>query len=121
MRKFLSSLLLLSLFLGLHSPVQAQAPALADLYPADTSAFPTVSALLDVFDERGVFATGLTRDAVTVIEDRQPIKPDELTEEALPARHDDLLPAEPVHGSPPPRSGRSSDFIPAGDVRYTPA
>ncbi|HEY6072261.1 MAG TPA: hypothetical protein VIV15_02450, partial [Anaerolineales bacterium] len=86
MRKFLSSLLLLSLFLGLHSPVQAQAPALADLYPADTSAFPTVSTLLDVFDERGVFATGLTKDAVTVIEDRQPIKPDELTEEALPAQ-----------------------------------
>ena len=86
MRKFLSSLLLLSIFLGLHSGAQAQAQALADLYPADTSAFPAVSALLDVFDGRGIFATGLTKDAVTVIEDGQPLQPDELTEEALPAQ-----------------------------------
>ncbi len=86
MRRVLVLASVLGLFLGGIFPVHAQGQAIADLYPADLSAFPQVSALLDVFDERGVFATGLKQDAVTVIEDGQPITPEELTEQALPAQ-----------------------------------
>jgi len=86
MRKFFHLGIILGLFLGGALPAYAQGQAFADLYPADTSGFPAVSALLDVFDERGSFATGLQREAVTVIEDGQPIAPEELTEQALPAQ-----------------------------------
>ena len=85
-RSLIGVILIISLFLGQGTPVHAQGQALADLYPPDTSTFPKVSALLDVFDERGVFATGLKPESVTVLEDGQSIPPDELIEQALPAQ-----------------------------------
>ncbi len=86
MRNFFALLLSLSLFLGSAPSVRAQQTNLAsaDLYPADVSAFPTVSALLDVFDAQGIFASGLIPESVTVIEDGQPLPIDSLTEMATP-------------------------------------
>jgi len=86
MRKLFVSLLCLSLLIGSFGGAQAQGQAVADLYPADTSAFPTVSALLDVFDATGVFASGLKPEAVTVIEDGQPVPITALTEQIVPAQ-----------------------------------
>ena len=85
MRKFLTLLLSLSLLLGTAPKVSAQQnSATADLYPADISAFPAVSALLDVFDSQRFFASGLKPGAVSVIEDGAQLPVDSLTEMAVP-------------------------------------
>lgn len=85
MRKFLTLLLSLSLLLGAASRAAAQQnSASADLYPADISAFPEVSALLDVFDSQNFFASGLKPGAVSVIEDGAALPVDSLTEMAVP-------------------------------------
>src|SRR5512143_2449966 len=84
MRKFLLLLVVLGLFLGWGVPVRAQTRAEADLYPADISAFPTVSTFLDVFDGSGRFVSGLKPEQVTVLEDRQPLAVKNLTEMMVP-------------------------------------
>jgi hypothetical protein len=86
MRKFFALLLSLSLLLGAAPNVRAQQTNLAsaDLYPADASSFPKISAFLDVFDSNGIFASGLKPEAVTVIEDNQPLPVDSLNEIAVP-------------------------------------
>jgi hypothetical protein len=88
MRKFLALLFSLSLVLGaapdLRAHAQDQNLASAELYPADISNFPTVSAFLDVFDSKGIFASGLKPEAVSVIEDGQPLPADSLNEIAVP-------------------------------------
>ncbi len=65
-------------------PVRAQGQAEADLYSADASAFPTVSAFLDVFDASGRFVSGLKPKDVTVLEDGQPLQVQELNEMTIP-------------------------------------
>jgi hypothetical protein len=87
MRKFLALLLGLSLLLGTASTASVHAQqntASANLYPADLSTFPTVSAFLDVFDSTGIFVSGLKPEAVTVIEDNQPLPVSVLTEMVVP-------------------------------------
>ena len=86
MRKFFALLLCFTLLLGAAHAAQAQQTNLAsaDLYPAEVSAFPTISAFLDVFDPQGIFASGLIPEAVTVVEDGQPIPVDSLSEMAVP-------------------------------------
>ncbi len=86
MRKLFALLLSLSLLLGFAPGVRAQQTDLAsaDLYPADASSFPKISAFLDVFDSNGIFASGLKPEAVTVIEDNQPLPVDSLNEIAVP-------------------------------------
>ncbi len=88
MRKFFVLLLGLSLLLSaapaLHVRARQTNLASADLYTADVSAFPKVSAFLDVFDSQGIFASGLIPESVTVIEDGQPLPVDSLTEMAVP-------------------------------------
>lgn len=88
MRKLFALLLSLSLLLGAAtaSRVRAQQTNLAsaDLYPADASSFPKISAFLDVFDSNGIFASGLKPEAVTVIEDNQPLPIDSLNEIVVP-------------------------------------
>ena len=85
MRRLFACLFGLSLFLApLASSARAQSGAAAALYPPDLSAFPQVSALLDVFDNNGIFATGLKPEAITIIEDGQPKSPTEFIEEAVP-------------------------------------
>jgi hypothetical protein len=88
MRKFLPLFLSLSLLLGAaHASrvlAQQQSHAYAELYPANISAFPKISASLDVFDARGTFASGLKHEAVTIYEDGQPLPVDVLTETIVP-------------------------------------
>ena len=87
MRKFLALLFSLSLLLGAVPSPKAHAQqnrAYAELYPADISTFPTISAFLDVFDSNGIFASGLKPEAVSVIEDGQSLPVDSLNEVAVP-------------------------------------
>jgi hypothetical protein len=86
MRKLIVSLLGLSVLFGLSGPAHAQTRARIDLYPPDASAFPVVSALMDVFDSRGVFASGLAPESVTVMEEGQPRPVIALDEMAVPAQ-----------------------------------
>jgi hypothetical protein len=74
----------LCLYLGWGLPVRAQAGAEADLYPADASAFPTISSFLDVFDASGRFVSGLKPEQVTILEDGQPLALKALTEMVVP-------------------------------------
>ena len=86
MRKLFALLLSLSLLLGAAPQVRAQQTSLAsaDLYPADPSSFPNITTFLDVFDSNGIFVSGLKPEAVTVIEDNQPLPIDSLNEIAVP-------------------------------------
>jgi hypothetical protein len=85
MRKFLALFFSLSLFLGAASPACAQENlALAKLYPVEVSTFPKVTTFLDVFESNGIFSTGLKPEAVSAIEDGQPLPVDSLNEIAVP-------------------------------------
>ncbi|RJP52466.1 MAG: FHA domain-containing protein [Anaerolineaceae bacterium] len=85
MRKLFSLLLSLGLIFSVAPAAQAQAgSAVAILHNADASGFPTISAYLDVFDAQKIFASGLTPEAVTVIENGQPLPVDSLNEIAIP-------------------------------------
>ncbi|MBE0671141.1 MAG: FHA domain-containing protein [Anaerolineales bacterium] len=85
MRKFFTPLLSLVLLLGSVPSVRAQEnTASATLYNAEASAFPSVSAFLDVFDAQKIFASGLKPEAVTVIENGVPYPVDSLNEIAVP-------------------------------------
>jgi len=85
MRKFTALLFCLSLLLGAVSPARAQEKlASAELYPVDVSTFPQVTTFLDVFDANGIFATGLKPEAVSAIEDGQPLPVDALNEISVP-------------------------------------
>src|SRR5690349_3627391 len=86
MRKLALFLFTISLTLGAATSVGAQDQNLssATLYIADYSTFPKASAILDVFDTNGIFASGLKPEAVTVIENRQPLPVDSLNEVAVP-------------------------------------
>jgi hypothetical protein len=85
MRKFLVLLFSLSLLLGAAYPAYAQQNrAFAELYPVEVSTFPKVSAFLDVFDSKGIFASGLKPEAVSVVEDGKQLPVDSLNEIAVP-------------------------------------
>jgi len=87
MRKFLALFVGLSLLFGAAPSIEARAQqnlASANLYPVDATSFPTVSAFLDVFDSKGIFASGLKPEAVSVIEDGQEVPVDSLNEIAVP-------------------------------------
>jgi hypothetical protein len=84
MRKTFLLLLVLMLLPASLVSAQGQSPAYAELFPVDLSAFPKISARLDVFDARGVFASGLKPDAVTVYENNQALPADSLTEMIVP-------------------------------------
>jgi len=85
MRKFFALLLGLSLLLGAVSSVRAQENlASATLHNAEASAFPAVSAFLDVFDAQKIFASGLKPEVVTVLENGVPLPIDSLNEIAVP-------------------------------------
>ena len=85
MRRFFILLISLSLVLGAAMDARAQQGlSYANLYTADLSAFPAVSASFDVFDSNGTFVSGLKPDAITVLEDEQPLRVDSLNEVAVP-------------------------------------
>lgn len=86
MRRFFLPFLSTVLILG-----AASAPALAQgqttaaaLYNVDTSAFPNISGFVDVTDSNGIFASGLKPEAVTVLENGQPLPADSFNELAIP-------------------------------------
>ena len=62
MRKFFLTLLGLLILVGQSFAVRAQNAATARLSFVDPQGFPTVTALLDVFDEQGGFITGLAEN-----------------------------------------------------------
>ena len=72
MRKFLTVLISIYLLFAGLNPARAQAAARLSLYELQTTSFPEITAGLDVFDADGNFVTGLTPDAVTLLEDDQP-------------------------------------------------
>ena len=88
MRKLLTVLFGLGLFLGWSLPVRAlaQTQAEVDLYPTDVSAFPVISTFMDVFDASGRFVSGLKPEQVTVLEDGQPLQLLKLNEMVVPAQ-----------------------------------
>lgn len=84
-RRLLFSLLILGVLITVVPRAQAQqSSATAILYNVDASAFPTVTAFVDVFDAQKIFASGLKPEAVSAIENGQPLPVDSFTEMALP-------------------------------------
>ena len=80
MRKaFIIFLSIYLLFAGL-APARAQSAAHIDLYDFQTGLFPAMSAGLDVFDSAGNFVSGLSPDAITLLEDDRPRPLDKLEE-----------------------------------------
>ena len=86
MRKILQVLLGLLILTGQNNAVRAQSVATTELTLVDAQGFPTVTALLEVFDEQGQPITGLGPEDVTVLEDNQPYPVSELVESTPPAQ-----------------------------------
>lgn len=87
MRRLYLSLFLFSLILGFALPFPAraqQALATVNLYNADATTFPTVTAFVDVFDAQKIFVSGLKPEAVTAVENGQALPVDSLLEMAVP-------------------------------------
>jgi hypothetical protein len=74
------------LLAGQGLAVRAQGAARADLSLIDPQGFPTVAALLDVFDSQGQYVSGLQPADVTVLEDGEPLPVNGLSESAPPAQ-----------------------------------
>jgi hypothetical protein len=72
MRKVFLILLSGYLLFASLTPARAQGGAAAHLYALDASAFPSMTALLDVYDASGSFVSGLTPAALTLLEDNRP-------------------------------------------------
>jgi hypothetical protein len=86
MRKTLLILLGLLLLVGQSNAVRAQGAAIVELSLVDAQGFPTVAALLEVFDEQGQPITGLGVEDVTILEDNQPQSVSGLVESTPPAQ-----------------------------------
>ena len=86
MRKTILILLGLSLLAGQSNAVRAQNAATAELSLVNPQGFPTVTALLDVFDAQGQPIAGLNAGDVTILEDGQPHPVIELVESSPPAQ-----------------------------------
>ena len=87
---FLSALLstveVLCLLAVTPSVADAQTAAYAEITAIDAQGFPTVTALVDVFNANGEFIANLEPSAITVYEDSQPREVDTLTESAVPVQ-----------------------------------
>ena len=86
MRKIFITLLGLLTLVGQGNAVHAQDGGSAELSMVNAQGFPSVAALLDVFDPQGQFITGLQPENVTVLEDGQPHPISGLSESAPPAQ-----------------------------------
>ena len=82
----LSLFLLSSFFLHSSSFASAQTTAYAEISIPDASAFPKITALLDVYDASGQFVGGLKPSDVAALEDGNPRPVQELTEEPVGAQ-----------------------------------
>jgi hypothetical protein len=72
------TLLLLALFGGQGFSARAQGTAYAEIGAPDTSAFPAITTLLDAYDGRGQFATGLQPQSITLLENGQAVRPEQI-------------------------------------------
>ena len=61
-------------------PSQAQSGARVDMVDLQTGAFPTINALVDVYNAQGDFVSGLLPENVTVLEDGQSLPVDDISE-----------------------------------------
>jgi hypothetical protein len=86
MRRTLLFLLGICLLAGTTTSARAQASAYAELAAIDTSAFPKITALVDVFTANGEFIHGLKPSEITVSEDGEQRPVDTLTETSVPAQ-----------------------------------
>lgn len=74
------TLFLTSFLIPLSFSASAQSMAYVEIGVPDTTGFPTITTVLDVYDASGQFVSGLTRADVTVREDETARPVDELTE-----------------------------------------
>lgn len=86
MRKLLPALLITALALAGGFAVRAQEAARAELIKVDTTNFPAIHGLLDVYGADGKFATGLDATNLTVLEDGSPLPLTNLTENEVGAQ-----------------------------------
>ena len=86
MRKISLLLLGLLILMGQGAIVRAQDAAAATLSLVDVQGFPSVNALLDVFDAQGQPITGLGPADITLLEDGQPHPVNGLSESMPPAQ-----------------------------------
>jgi len=86
MRRILSFILGVCLLAARPALVHAQATSYAEITGIDTRAFPSVSALVNVFSANGDFVSGLKPSQVTVFEDGEPHPVKSLTKTAVPAQ-----------------------------------
>lgn len=86
MRKFLLAFLVALLALAGALNVRAQEAQRAQIIKLDTSAFPTMQGLLDVYTGEGRFATGLDATNLTVLENGSPLPLNTLTEKEVGAQ-----------------------------------
>ena len=85
MRKTFSIFFSLIFLLSIFSSASAQQNSAAvTLYNIETAAFPSMTGFVDVFDAQKFFASGLTPEAVTVVENGQTLTVDSLTEMLVP-------------------------------------
>lgn len=86
-KKFARQIVLLLLALSLALPgalVRAQSQAFASISPPDFSQFPTITTLLDIFDDQGEFVPGLSPTSVAMLENGQKVVPDSVQEVQVP-------------------------------------
>ena len=87
MRRIFFSLLFISFIvttISVPASAQGQISASVTVYNVDTSTFPLVTGLVDVTDSTGIFASGLKPEAVSVLENGQPLPADAFIEMAIP-------------------------------------
>lgn len=75
--------LVASLFYGAASAQSSPAP-MVFLYSLESSAFPLISSLLDVFDSQGNFVTGLQKEELAIIEDGRILPIESLQQQGRP-------------------------------------
>src|SRR4051812_46663330 len=86
-KKFAQQIILLLLALSLAFPgvfVRAQSQASATITTPDFSNFPTITTLLDIFDDQGEFVPGLSPTSVSMLENGQKVVPDSVQEHQVP-------------------------------------
>ena len=86
MRRPLAFVLCLILLAAPQAFARAQTAAYAEIVAVDSQNFPQITALLDVYNPNGSFASGLDPASLTAYEDSQPRLVDSITELAVPAQ-----------------------------------
>ena len=86
MRKFIFAIFLASILLVGGINVRAQESARAEIIKVDADSFPTITALLDVYDAQGKFVSAMDAANITALENGNPIAITELVEQEIGAQ-----------------------------------